>query len=215
MRLGLFGGTFDPVHVGHLDVARAAKRTLGLDRVWFIPARVPPHRHVPYASAAHRFAMASLAVQHESELLVSDVEMDVPGPSYTADTLDRLHAHGVDVRSACFIIGADAFRDITAWRAYPGVLDRCHFAVVSRPGLPAPALRTLLGALAPRMVDAPCAIPSEPSILLVDVPTAPVSSTDVRRSLASGGPIQGMVPDSVADHIARHALYAARGAEAH
>ena len=166
--------------------------------------------------------MASLAVQNTNGLLVSDVEMDVDGPSYTADTLDRLQTRGVDLATACFIIGADAFRDIAAWRAYPAVLDRCHFAVVSRPGLRAPSLRGTLGALAPRMIDVPLAatgipfaIPAQASILLVDRPTSPVSSTDVRRSLASGEPIQGMVPDSVADHITRHALYVARGAATH
>ena len=216
MRLGLFGGTFDPIHVGHLDVARVAEQALGLDRVWLIPARVPPHRHTPQASAAHRFAMTSLAVQGTDHLLVSDVEMDVDGPSYTAETLDRLQARGVDLTSAFFIIGADAFRDIAAWRAYPAVLDRCHFTVVSRPGLPASTLRHALSGLAPRMVNvppagtsAPFAIPARASILLVDRPTSPISSTDVRRSLASGEPITGMVPDSVADHIRRHALYAA------
>lgn len=222
MRLGLFGGTFDPVHVGHLDVARAAQRALGLDRVWLIPARVPPHRHAPHVSAAHRFAMASLAVEHTPDLLVSDVEMNVEGPSYTADTFDRLEARGVDLATACFIIGADAFRDITAWRAYPGVLDRCHFVVVSRPGCAVSSLRPALGTLAPRMVDVPPVptnvpfkIPLQASILLVDAPTSPVSSTDVRRSLANAESIQGMVPDNVANHITRHALYAARSAAAH
>jgi nicotinate-nucleotide adenylyltransferase len=148
--------------------------------------------------------------------------MNVDGPSYTADTLDRLQALGLDLVTACFIIGADAFRDIAAWRAYPSVLDRCHFAVVSRPGHPASSLRSTLGALASRMIDvvpkttgAPFAIPGRPSILLVDAPTSPVSSTDVRRSLTSAESIQGMVPESVADHIARHALYAARGGRAH
>ena len=119
MRIGLFGGTFDPIHVGHLDVVRAGAGGLALDVVWLVPARVPPHRSAPHASASHRFAMAALAVQHEDDVILSDLEMDAHGPSYTAETLDRLQANGVDLRSAFFIIGADAFRDIAAWKDYP------------------------------------------------------------------------------------------------
>jgi len=215
MRLGLLGGTFDPIHRGHLDVAHAARRALSLDAVWLIPARVPPHRREPHASAAHRFAMASLAIQPEAGLLVSDLEMEAAGPSYTADTLDRLAARGLDVRSAFFILGADAFRDIAAWRDYPSVLDRCHFAVVSRPGLAAGELRGLLPALSHRMFDMPCDVPAEPSILLVDAPTAAVSSTDVRRAWSRGEVLEGMLPAAVAAHIARHQLYAADGSLEH
>jgi len=111
------------------------------------------------------------------------------------------------VRSLFFIIGADAFGDIATWMQYPGVLDRCHFAVVSRPGSPAPALRVALPSLAARMIETPCGIPAEPSIFLIDAPTAPVSSTEVRRRLAGGASIAGLVPDVVAAHIARHGLY--------
>jgi len=206
-RVGLLGGTFDPIHVGHLDVAIAAREALGLERILLVPSRVPPHRRVPNASAAHRFAMAAMAAATTPGLLVSDIEMNADGPSYTASTLDRLAAAGVPVRSLFFIIGADAFGDIATWMQYPGVLDRCHFAVVSRPGSPAPALRVALPSLAARMIETPCGIPAEPSIFLIDAPTAPVSSTEVRRRLAGGASIAGLVPDVVAAHIARHGLY--------
>src|SRR5690349_1230639 len=136
MRLGLFGGTFDPVHAGHLDVAQAARRALALDEVWMVPARLPPHRVAPVASAAHRFAMVSLAVQDQDGLLASDLEMETPGPSYTSDTLSRLEQRGVALSSVFFVIGADAFRDIPAWKDFPAVLGRCHYVVVSRPGQP-------------------------------------------------------------------------------
>src|SRR6187549_2314720 len=101
--IGLLGGTFDPVHCGHLDVARAAQQALGLDEVWLVPARVPPHRTTPQASAAHRFAMAALAVSDDPTLRASDVEMESGGPSYTIDTLERLEATGLDARGLCFI----------------------------------------------------------------------------------------------------------------
>src|SRR5262245_7663606 len=156
MAIGLFGGTFDPIHTGHLDVARAAGTALGLDTVWIAPARVPPHRSAPHAPAAHRFAMAALAVEHDPGLRLSDVAMDTTGPSYTADTLARLEAGGQDLAQLVFITGADAFRDIESWKDYPRFLALCHFAVVSRPDVPVASLRSRLPALAGRMVDTPC-----------------------------------------------------------
>jgi nicotinate-nucleotide adenylyltransferase len=217
MMIGLFGGTFDPVHVGHLDVARAARTVLALDAVWLVPSRTPPHRRSPEASAAHRFAMAALAIQSEAGMLVSDLELDASGPSYTAATLDRLESRGWDLGSFCFVIGADAFRDIEAWKDYPRVLDRCDFAVVSRPGMPASALRQALPALAGRMVDASASASAgasadrsaarQTSILLVDAPTSPVSSTDVRHAIRRGASLDGLLPVAVANYIARHGLY--------
>jgi nicotinate-nucleotide adenylyltransferase len=207
MRIGLLGGTFDPVHVGHLDVARAARDRAGLDAVWLVPARTPPHRHQPHASAAHRFAMVALAVASEAGLLASDLEMEAEGPSYTAHTLDRLASRGHDLAGVSFVIGADAFRDIRTWRDYPQVLDRCDFVVVSRPGVSARGLPEALPELVPRMVHLPCERPPRPGILLVDAPTSPVSSTDVRGALARGAPLEDLVPPAVRHHIVRHGLY--------
>ena len=213
MRRGLFGGTFDPVHIGHLDVARAARRALNLDEVMLVPSNIPPHRSTPHASAAHRFAMAALAVQGENGLVVSDVEMLAPGPSYTSATLDRLAARGIDTRTLVFVTGADAFREIATWKGYPHILDRCHFVVVSRSSSEAPALRTLLPILSERMIDAPSQLTDQPRIFLVNAPTAPISSTDVRRRIAQGASVVGLVPAAVAGHIVRHGLYTATGLE--
>lgn len=212
MTLGLFGGTFDPIHNGHLDVARAARSALGLSEVWVVPARLPPHRSLPVASAAHRFAMAALALAPDDGLVLSDLEMDTDGPSYTTHTLDRLTERGVDTRALCLIVGADAFLDIRSWKDYQQLLDRCHFAVVSRPGTSALGLPSALPDLAGRMeVATPVPVPpSRPRILLVDAPTAPVSSTDVRRARAAGQSLAGLVPPAVAVYIDRHALYAPR-----
>jgi len=211
MLVGYFGGTFDPIHRGHLDVAEAAHRALGLTRVYFIPADLPPHREAPKASAAHRFAMVALALEETPAFLVSDLEMRTGGPSYTSVTLDRLAARGVDTRRTCLITGADAFQDIASWRDYPALLDRCHVVVVSRPTRPAPQLRETLPSLAARMILAGSSgvtpVPATPSILLVDAPTAPVSSTEVRRRVAAGSPLQGLVPAAVEEYIQKHGLY--------
>lgn len=209
-RLGLLGGTFDPIHQGHLDVADAARRALGLTRVLVMPSRIPPHRRAPHASAAHRFAMAALAVRCSPDLLVSDLEMldtSDASPSYTATTLDRMAARGVNTQELVFITGADAFRDIRTWMGYPAILDRCHFAAVSRPGQPATGLRALLPELADRMIESTRAIPDRPAILLVDAPTAPVSSTAIRERIRSGDSIEGMLPRDVADYVEKHGLY--------
>lgn len=203
----LLGGTFDPIHAGHVVLAQAAREALALDRVVLVPSRVPPHRARPFASAAHRFAMAALAIQDMDGLEVSDLEFDDDGPSYTSRTLDRLRDRGVDTRQVFFVTGADAFREIESWMDFPQILDRCHFAVVSRPDWPARSVRHALPAIADRMIDTPCPPPSRPGIFLVDAPTLAVSSTDVRRRLASGESLAGLVPAAVADHIRRHRLY--------
>ncbi len=211
-RLGLLGGTFDPIHQGHLDVAEAARRALGLTHIWLVPAPIPPHRRAPRASAPHRFAMAALAALSCPDYQVSDVEMTEPGaiaPSYTETTLDRLAARGLDTRDIFFITGADAFRDIRTWKGFPNILDRCHFVAVSRPGQPVSGLPALLPELASRMVGASDANPGRPAVFLVDAPTADVSSTVIRERIARGESIEGMVPREVAAHIEKHGLYRA------
>jgi len=208
MRRGFLGGTFDPIHCGHLDVATAAKRALDLDGVDLVPAGMPPHRRPPLAAAADRLAMAQLAARGLPGFAVSDLEMQVEGPSYTSATLDRLASRGFDLTRLFLITGADAFRDIPTWKDYPHLLDRCHFVAVSRPGCPARTLIAALPSLADRMIETPCGVPTRPSIFLVDAPTAAVSSTEVRRRVASGESIEGLVPDAVATYIKGRHLYA-------
>lgn len=207
--IGLLGGTFDPVHLGHLDVAREALRALSLDRVIFIPSHIPPHRPSTSASGRDRLAMVELAIAGMPGFETSTIELDADGPSYTALTIDRFVARGHDRRDLCFIAGADAFAGIPKWHDYPGLLDRCHFAVVSRPGYPATAARAALPEFADRMIDVKDRYQSSsrPSIFLIDAPTAPVSSTDVRALIDRGAPLVGLVPDEVAGYIDAHRLY--------
>lgn len=223
-RIGLLGGTLDPIHVGHVDTAVAARGALNLQRVYVLPSRVPPHRsQQPIASGYHRFAMAALAINGIDGLAASDDELRTPGTSYTADTLTRFRERtGLDASQVFFITGADAFAEIETWHRYPEVLDLAQFVVVSRPGFPAESTRQRLPDLAARMksvaagsapnfTGAPIpqgqASPGLTSILLVDAPTRDVSSTDIRRRLASGETVAGLVADAVARHIAQHGLY--------
>ncbi len=209
-RTGILGGTLDPIHLGHLETALAARAALALDRLIILPTRIPPHRHhQPVASPYHRFAMAVLAVQDLAGVTVSDAELCAPGPSYTADTLQRLHESGLRASQIFFITGADAFAEIETWSRYPQVLDLAHFVVISRPGHSVASLRDRLPALSGRMIAAATSAGTltKPAIFLVDAPTPDVSSSEIRRRIARGESLSGLVPAAVAAHIVRHRLY--------
>lgn len=216
-RIGVLGGTFDPIHFGHLDAAAEARRALRLDDIHLVPARTPPHKAAaPIVSAYHRIAMVALAATGHPELRISDIELDSADPSYTSLTLQRLATAGHAPVQLFFITGADAFADITSWHDYPAVLGRSHFVVVSRSGTAAPDLRHRLPDLAERMRRAeastgPTADAGSTAIWLVDAPTRPVSSSDVRERLLRGRSIDGLVPPAVATYIQRHELYVGPG----
>lgn len=217
-RVGILGGTFDPVHAGHLAAAAAAREALRLNQVWFMPDQHPGHRSsTPVASGYHRFAMAALAIADHADYVASDLELVSESPSFTATTLRRLHAQGYAAVELFFIVGSDAFAEIAAWRDYPGVLGLCHFAVISRPTLTLQALCSRLPALASRMrtiePDRAALDPGEaeaaPSVFLVQRDTPDVSSTEIRTRIRKGRRVTGMVPAAVEAYIARHGLYRA------
>lgn len=212
-RVGVLGGTFDPIHLGHLAVAEAAAAALALDRVRFVPAADPPHRpDSPRASGYHRLQMVRRAIDAaaDSRWEASDLELRRDGPSYSFDTLRAMHAEGLTAPQIFFVTGADAFAEIATWHRYPEVLDLAHFAVVGRPGREVADLRALLPELADRMID-PARLngASAPRIVLIDAATPDVSSTAVRRRAAAGEPLDGLVPPAVAAYIAHHHLYRA------
>ncbi len=213
-RLGLLGGTFDPVHRGHLAAARAARIALGLDHVWLMPAPLPSHRATPGASGWHRFAMAAMAVEDEDGLGVTDIELARSGLTYTWDTLEALTAAGLAATQLYFITGADAFSAIATWHRYPDLLDRAHFVVVTRPGhdvVPArdwPAevqarLETPGTSSAPGRGD----ITDVPRVWLVEAGTPDVSSSQIRSRVRGGEDVGPLVLPRVAAHIRRHGLY--------
>ena len=211
-RIGILGGTFDPMHRGHIDLGEAAETALGLMRVFVVPSHVPPHRPQTAASSFHRFAMAAMTVSGRTSWRVSDIEFRHSAPSFTATTLQMFHERGYRPCELFFIVGADAFADIESWKDYPRLLDASHFAVVSRPGHAVRGLPERFPMLASRMVRLPADGDSrldevEPLIILIEAQTADVSSTTIRRLRAEGEAITGLVDLRVQQHIEQHGLY--------
>jgi nicotinate-nucleotide adenylyltransferase len=212
-RLGVLGGTFDPIHFGHLDAADAARRALKLDQVWFIPSCDPPHRPAdPHASPFHRFALVALAIQEVAGYRASDTELGRGGPSYTADTLRAVAAEGWGASQIFFILGSDAFAEIATWREFPAVLDAAQFVVIARPGTTLDAAVARTPALRSRIRRPDDARSSAgTSIFLVEAHTRDVSSSTIRARLASRQPIDDLVPPAVERYIVEHHLYNAVG----
>lgn len=197
MRIGVMGGTFDPIHLGHTAAAASAATQLGLDLVLFVPAGQPWMKQAtPQASAEDRFRMVELAVRFDDRFRASRVDIDRRGPTYTVDTLADLqaaHAHQAD--QWYLFVGADALADLPRWRSPERVLAMAHLVGLTRPGhrLAMPAL------------DVP-GLPAA-SFTLLDVPAVDVSSTTIRAMVRAGASIDGLVDDLVATYIADHSLY--------
>ena len=208
-RLGILGGTFDPVHMGHMDLADAAHGALGLTGMILVTSNVPPHRPQPVTSAYHRFAMVAFAVQERSDWRAADLELRYDAPSFTSSTLGRFHERGYQPIELFFVIGADAFFEIESWRDYPNILEAAHFVVISRPRVPVREVPERLPHLASRIVTSPLDALSSaiPLIILIDAATADVSSTAIRDRRTAGQSIAGLVLPRVQQHIEQHGLY--------
>jgi nicotinate-nucleotide adenylyltransferase len=211
LRLGVFGGTFDPIHVGHLDAASAARQALSLDDVLFLPSHVPPHRSAdPRATMFHRFAMVALATSDQPSSRASDIELRRTGTSYTFETLAALHAGGWTPSQLFFILGTDAFAEIAQWREFDRVVDGTNIVVVGRTGT---SLESALARTPLRPRVRPLGQAGEPSattgVYLIEAATRDVSSTLIRAELAAGRSIADLVPEAVERHIIKHGLYGA------
>src|SRR5262245_9927595 len=203
MKLGVLGGTFDPIHNGHVAAAEAAQQALALDAITLIPSHIPPHRHDPVgATGSQRYDMAQLVAAAHSGWSASPIELDREGPSYTYDTLTALgELNETSSTQIFFITGADAFAEIATWSRYPAVLDLANFVVVSRPGITLDSLRARVPSA---FRDRP---PASTRVILVEAHTPDISSTDIRRRVGAGESLSGFVPDAVAGYIAAHRLY--------
>jgi len=210
--VGILGGTFDPVHIGHLRAALEVRAALGLAQVRLIPAKLPPHRPQPVASAAHRLAMLRLAVRGVPGLVVDDCELQRTGPSYTVDTLTGLRAQ-FGRRPLCLLVGDDAFRDLTSWHRWQALFDLAHVVVMQRPPLAHAPDQSLPPALAQevdgRSAHSPHDLVARPAGLVWRQPLPPldISASRVRAALRAGHSARFLVTDGCLRYIRRHHLY--------
>ena len=185
--IGLFGGSFDPVHHGHLIVARVAQETLGLDELRFLPAREQPFKRGLHAApAADRAVMLELAIAGSPGFGLERAELDRPGPSYTVDTLEALRAQEPAARLT-LLLGADAAAELSAWHRAADLPKLARIVVFGRPGTPIPASPLIAGS--------------------IEVPAVDISATEIRRRAGAGLPVRYWVPDAVAEYMVRHRLY--------
>jgi len=193
-RLGVFGGTFDPIHLGHLEVAEDCARKLDLDPVLMVPSNLPPHRAQPRASAQDRMAMVQLAVIGYQRLRASDLEVRRGGVSYTVDTIRALRQE-YPAAEITLLLGWDAVEEFAGWRDTAEVTRLARIAVFNRAGSPAPD-RTILDELG---------LPPDTAVLEVASPA--VSATSVRRLLAEARPGAAVLPPAVEEYIRENGLY--------
>jgi nicotinate-nucleotide adenylyltransferase len=196
-RLGILGGTFDPVHNAHLVAAQEACYQVGLDQVLFVPAGSPPHKPCkPISPAHHRLRMLELAIAGKPHFAVSPVDLERPGPAYTVDTLRLLRAAWGPGSGFFFIEGADSLADILGWRQPRRLIELCELAVVQRPGFAVDLARLEkeLPGLTARLH-------------WVTMPLLEISSTDLRARVEQGRPISYLVPETVEAYILEQGLY--------
>ncbi len=201
-RIGMLGGTFDPIHAGHLGLARVALDQLGLDLILFVPAGQPPHkRGRPITEADHRLAMVELAIADEPRFGVTRMEIDRPGPSYTADTAEALVAgrreFDREPLDLTVILSAESFADLPSWHDPARLLRLTRIAVAPRPGHPAPTPAWLAQRL-PGFAD---------RVVVLEGPHLDISASDIRARVAAGLSIEHLVPPPVAAYIGAHHLY--------
>lgn len=200
-KLGIMGGTFDPVHYGHLVTAEAVRAEFKLDQVLFVPTGQPAHKPVGAATdAKHRYTMTVLATLTNPHFEVSRVDVERPGYTYTIDTLhDLRQVYGPEVEFY-FITGADAILEILTWKQPDELFRLCTFVAATRPGYDLGRLAHQLGDLYRRHAD---------QIKVLEVPAMAISSTDIRERVRTGRPIRYLVPEAVASYIYKNGLYGA------
>lgn len=204
-RVGLYGGTFDPIHAGHLIVARAVRERLSLGRLILIPSAQPPHKSLHRVTdASHRLAMTRLAVEGQPGLEVSDCEIRRTGPSYTIDTVGRFRQELGPEAEMVWLIGADSLRELAGWHRVDELVGACRIVVAARPGWESPDLSPLRARLRPEQIEQLIAG-------RLETPRIDISSTDIRSRVACGLSIRWLVPEAVERYIFEHRLYGAAG----
>jgi nicotinate-nucleotide adenylyltransferase len=207
--VGILGGTFDPIHIGHLRPALEVYEHLGLDEVRLVPCHVPPHRRRPRASAEQRLRMVELAIEGEPGLRVDDRELRRPGPSYTIDTLEGLRAELGDETGLCLIMGMDAFAGLPSWHRWRELTELAHIAVSHRPASPASLDLDLGDWLDSVRTEDPAELREAPCgrVIFVAVTQLDISATTIRRRVEAGLSPRYLTPDPVAAYITAEGLY--------
>ena len=200
--IGIFGGTFDPIHFGHIKPVLSVKQALNLSQIQFIPNSVPPHRDAPWLSADQRLSLLQSALGEYADLVVDQRELDREGPSYMVDTLRSLNSDYQN-ESICLIIGMDAFFGITQWRQWKQLFELCHLVVTTRPGFDQALILEQVGAenypfLAEKMTQDIETLKQGKTgkILLQSVPLLDISSTEIRTKLLNGEDVSELMPDA-------------------
>ncbi|WP_025680338.1 nicotinate-nucleotide adenylyltransferase [Paenibacillus massiliensis] len=192
MKVGIMGGTFDPIHIGHMLAAEAARDGYALDQIWFMPSHIPPHKRAAGATGEQRLAMTREAVACNSAFEVLDLEIRRGGVSYTIDTIRALQELHPD-KDFYFIIGADMVNYLAAWEQIEELASRITFIGLRRPGF-----ELALELLPPFLHN---------KVLLADMPVVDISSTDIRERLATGHSVRYMIPESVYEYIRKGRMY--------
>lgn len=212
--IGVFGGTFDPVHYGHLRLAQEAAQRLQLAEVRFIPAGSPPHRTVPGAAVAHRLAMVRLAIAGNPLFVDDDREARRTGPAYTVDTLTELRAEFGVHRPLALLMGADAFLDLATWRRWQALFTLAHIVVAYRPGFPIETWHTrmpvpLAREYGARLAQQPLAVHLAPAggVFVLPIAELEITATGIRDATRAGMSARYLLPDSVLDYIEAKQLY--------
>jgi len=214
-RIGVYGGTFDPIHYGHLKVATAIIEAFALDELLIVPAFVPPHKRTrAISSPYHRFAMLALATADSAAMRLSTIELEAPSRPWTIDTLGRLQQEN-PAAQLFFVMGADSFADVTSWREYERLMGEYHIVVALRPGYESAGEidAHLSSRLRSQVADLRGGgLPDElrtakPHIWLTDYIEVDVSASEIRAAAQRGRPIENFVPPVVARYIERHGLY--------
>jgi len=210
--IGILGGTFDPVHFGHLRMAQELRDELQLASVRFVPAASPPHRDQPQTAAAHRVAMTRLAIAGNPAFSLDTRELDRPGPSYTFDTLTELRAELGRDTPLCLLVGGDAFLGLPTWHRWRELLDLAHIVVAHRPGaIPSEAAMAdeLRALWEKRRTDDPASLHRSPAgnILLHRITALDIAASAIRSTLRHGRSVRYLLPDAVSDYIQTHHLY--------
>ncbi|MEZ5504240.1 MAG: nicotinate-nucleotide adenylyltransferase [Halioglobus sp.] len=207
--VGVFGGTFDPVHYGHLRSALELVERLRLAQLRLMPSARPPHRDPPRCSAEHRVAMVELAVSGEPRLVCDARELQRPGQSYTIDSLAALRDELGTQAGLCMVVGCDAVREISSWHRWRELLDWAHIVVIARPGWSLPGTGAVAKWLLDNRIHHPGALRERPAggILVEELRPLAISSTEIRDMLAAGRSARYLLPQSVLDYIQSHHLY--------